>query len=282
MTKAASSSVASSWQLASRRYVREALNRFGIKPRKRLGQHFLVSRRALEAILEAVDPREGEVVYEIGAGLGALTAALAERGARVVAVEVDGRLVEALRERFRGCPLVDILHGDALRLPLPRSSKVVGNIPYSISSPLIVKLLREQSYELAVLTLQREFALRLAAKPGSRDYGRLSVLAQLYASVEIVGSVSRKAFYPEPEVDSLIVKLKPRREHLHLFPCVEELTAPLFSQRRKKLSKVLKRLGLDPEAFASFVDLEKRVYELTPTEILRLAEARHTSVLPAR
>lgn len=271
-----------SWKLASREYVRETLSRFNVKPRKKLGQHFLVSKRALESIAEAVDPRQGEVVYEIGAGLGALTAALAERGAYVVAIEVDGRLVEALRSSFRGCPLVEVLHGDALSLPLPRASRVVGNVPYSISSKLIVKLLREQEYELAVLTLQREFALRLVAKTGTSDYGRLSVIAQLYASIEIAGSVSRKAFYPEPEVDSLIVKLKPRREYIHLFPRVEELTAPLFSQRRRKLSKVLKKLGLNPADFAGIVDLEKRVYELTPGEILRMTETRHTQVLPTR
>jgi len=263
---------------------RRLLKAYGIRPKRRLGQHFLVSRAALELIVGALEPRPGEVVYEIGAGLGALTGAVAERGAHVVAVEIDGRLVRALRERLGGSPLVDVVHGDALRLPVPRVSKVVSNVPYSISSPLLVKLLREQSYRLAVLTLQREFALRLVARPGSQDYGRISVVAQLYAEVEIVGSVGRRAFYPEPEVDSLVVRLRPRRDHLEYFERVEALTALLFSQRRKRLGKVLRGAGLDPAAVEGVVDLGKRVYELTPCEVLELAKAVYagdTSAIPA-
>lgn len=252
---------------------RELLKRYDIKPRKRLGQHFLVSRRALEAIVDSLNPQPGEMVYEIGAGLGTLTAAIAKRGAHVIAVEIDGRLVSALKDRFKGDPLVDIVHGDALRLTLRRVSKVVGNIPYTISSKLLVKLLREQCYDLAVLTLQREFALRLVAKPGTRNYSRISVIVQLYATVEVIGSISSRAFYPEPEVDSLIVRLKSRREHTELFTSVEALTALLFSQKRKKLSKAVRRIGIEPALLAGVADPGKRVYELTPLEILKLAEA---------
>lgn len=256
------------------------MKEYGVKPRKRLGQNFLVSRKALELIVSSLELRPGELVYEVGAGLGTLTAEVAARGAYVLAVEVDAKLAEALRERFRANALVDVVHGDALRLPVPRVDKVVSNVPYSISSKLVLKLLREQNYRVAVLTLQREFALRLVAKPGSNNYGRLSVVAQLYADMEIVGSVSKRAFYPQPEVDSLVVRLRPRGEHLKLFSQIESLTAALFSQRRKKLAKVAKSAGLDLRLLKGIVNPEKRVYELTPFEVLEIARTLRSTTAP--
>lgn len=232
-----------------------------------------MSRGALEVIVSALSPEPGDCVYEIGAGLGTLAREVARRGAEVLTVEVDGKLVRALRDGFRGDPLVSVVHGDALSLPLPRARKVVSNVPYSISSLLLLKLLREPSYELAVLTLQREFALRLVAKPGTADYGRLSVIAQLYAEVEVVGSVSRRAFYPQPEVDSLVVRLRPRAEAREHFGDVERVSAIVFSQRRRKLDKVLRRAGLLTSEVSEVVNIGKRVYELTPREVLALAIA---------
>lgn len=232
-----------------------------------------MSREAVEALLRAADLRPGHVVYEIGAGLGTLTKALADRGAEVIAVEVDHRLIKLLNSRFKGSSTISIVHADALSFPVPRVERVAGNVPYTISSRLIVKLLREPAYELASLTLQREFALRLVARPRTPDYGRISVITQLYAEVEIAGSISRKAFYPKPEVDSLIVNMRPRRRNMDLFSSVEKLTALLFSQRRKKLSKVLRNAHLDPSLFQGIVDLEKRVFELEPQELLAIAEA---------
>ncbi|RLF04156.1 MAG: ribosomal RNA small subunit methyltransferase A, partial [Thermoprotei archaeon] len=198
---------------------------------------------------------------------------LARRGAAVIAVEVDPRLVEVLRDRFRGEGLVSVVRSDALFMPVPRVRRVVGNVPYGISSRLLLKLLREPSYEVAVLTLQREFALRLMARPGTAQYGRISVITQLYADVEVVGSVSRRAFYPQPEVDSLVVRIRPRMENREFFEDVERLTAIIFSQRRRKLSKVMRRAGLRPAGLRGAVDLEKRVYRLTPGEVLSLAVA---------
>ncbi len=232
-----------------------------------------MSREAVEALLRAANLQPGHVVYEIGAGLGTLTKAFTEMGAEVVAVEVDHRLIKLLKSRFKGSSAVSIVHADALSFPVPRVERVAGNVPYTISSRLIVKLLREPAYELASLTLQREFALRLVARPRTPDYGRISVITQLYAEVEIVGSISRKAFYPEPEVDSLIVNVRPRKGDMNLFSTVEKLTALLFSQRRKKLSKVLKKAHLDTSLLQGIVDLEKRVFELEPLELLAMARA---------
>ncbi len=249
------------------------MRRYGIRPRRRLSQNFIVSEGALRLIVDALGPGPGDRVYEIGAGLGTLTLELARRGAAVIAVEVDRRLVEVLRDRFRGDSLVDVVCSDALSTPVPRVDGVVSNVPYAISSRLLLKLLREPSYRVAVLTLQREFALRLVARPGTAQYGRISVITQLYSEVEVVGSVSRRAFYPQPEVDSLVIRLRPRMENREFFRDVEKLTAILFSQRRRKLAKVVRGAGLYSPALEGVVDLEKRVYKLTPREVLSLAIA---------
>lgn len=254
------------------RETKELLRRYGIRPRKRLSQNFLVSRRALKLIIDALAPEPGDKTYEVGAGLGTLAHELLRRGAYVVAIEVDKRLIEVLRDRFRGGG-VDVLCSDALSLPVPKVDKVVSNVPYGISSKLLLKLLREPNYRTAVLTLQREFALRLVARPGTAQYGRMSVIAQLYGEVEVIGSVSRRAFYPQPEVDSLVIRLRPRRGYREFFKNVEKLTAVIFSQRRRKLAKVMRRAGLYSSSLERMVDLGKRVYELTPREVLSLAVA---------
>lgn len=225
----------------------------------------------METLLKAAELQPGYVVYEIGAGLGTLTKALTDREVEVMAIEVDHRLIKLLNNRFKGSSTISIIHADALRLPVPRVERVISNVPYSISSQLIVKLLREPAYELASLTLQREFALRLVARPRTSDYGRISVITQLYAEVDIAGSISRRAFYPEPEVDSLIVNVKPKKKDMDLFNTVEKLTALVFSQRRRKLSKVLRNVHLDPSLFQGIVDLEKRVFELEPLELFTMA-----------
>ncbi|MEM1508566.1 MAG: 16S rRNA (adenine(1518)-N(6)/adenine(1519)-N(6))-dimethyltransferase RsmA [Thermofilaceae archaeon] len=243
-----------------------------MRPKKRLGQNFIVSRGAVETLLKAAKLQPGYVVYEIGAGLGTLTQALADKGTEVMAIEVDYRLIKLLNNRFKGSSKISIIHADALRFPIPRVERVISNVPYNISSQLIVKLLREPAYELASLTLQREFALRLIARPRASDYGRISVITQLYSEMEIAGSVSRKAFYPEPEVDSLIVNMKPRKRNVDLFNTVEKLTALVFSQRKRKLSKVLRNMSLDPNLFQGIVDLDKRVFELEPLELLAMAK----------
>jgi len=251
---------------------KELLRRYGVRPRRRLGQNFIVSRGALRMIIDALGLGSDETVVEIGAGLGTLTLELASRAGKVVAIEIDRRLIKVLEDRLGSRENVELVCGDVLSMKLPHADKVVSNVPYSISSKLLVKLLREPVYKLAVLTFQKEFALRLVAPVGSGNYGRISVIAQLYADMEIVGSISRRAFYPQPEVDSLVVRLKPRVEHREFFEKVERLTSILFSQRRRKLLKVLRKAGLSYGDVRHVVDLSKRVYELSPNEILAIAK----------
>jgi 16S rRNA (adenine1518-N6/adenine1519-N6)-dimethyltransferase len=184
----------------------------GLRPQRALGQNFLVDRAALDAVVGAARLRPGDLVLEVGPGVGTLTAALAERGAEVVAVELDEHLSKVLAERMALCANVRVVNANALHvdlspwLPEGRPFKVVANIPYYITAPILRKFLAgERRAELMVLMVQKEVAERLDAPPG-----RLSVLgvsAQFYARVELVRSVPAASFLPRPEVDSAIVRL---------------------------------------------------------------------------
>ncbi len=236
----------------------------------RLGQHFLADRRYVEIALDAAEVCDDDVVLEIGPGKGALTSGLLERGARVVAVEKDPFMVRYLRKRFAGEVERGALHlieGDALRVDLPRFNKVVSNIPYEISSPLTFRLL-DHGFDVGVIMYQLEFAVRMTAPPGWKEYSRLSVSVQYRADVEIVEIVPRTAFRPPPKVDSAIVKIIPREPEIpvedeELFDRVLRL---LFSHRRKKIKNVL---GSDVP-YGDF-----RVEELDVPEIVELVNYLH-------
>jgi len=181
-----------------------------------------------------------DVVLEVGAGIGNLTSLLAERASKVIAIERDRRLVKILRERLKGDPNVEIVHGDALRIEIPKFNKVVANLPYGISSDITFRLL-ERELELAVLMYQLEFAKRLVAKPGSDDYSRLTVNAYYHAHVELLDEVPPAAFFPRPKVTSAIVRLKPREPP---FEVVNEkiffnVVRALFQHRRKRVRNAL-------------------------------------------
>lgn len=236
----------------------------------RLGQHFLVDRKYVEIALDAADVGGDDVVLEIGPGKGALTSGLLERGARVVAVEKDPFMVRYLRKRFseeieRGT--LHLVEGDALRVEFPPFNKVVSNIPYEISSPLTFRLL-DYGFEVGVIMYQMEFAVRMTAPPGWKEYSRLSVSVQYRADVEIVEIVPRTAFRPPPKVDSAIVKIVPKEpevpvEDEKLF---DEVLRLLFSHRRKKIKNVL---GMDVP-YGDF-----RVEELEVPEIVELVNYLH-------
>ena len=201
------------------------------------------------------------MVLEVGAGRGELTLRLARRAARVYAVEIDASLVEVLRRRVPSN--VVVIEGDVLEVEWPGDAEwVVGNIPYYITSPILLRAMR--SSRRCVFTVQLEVARRLVARPGSGDYGRLSAIAQCLYSVRVVARVPPSAFDPPPRVWSAVIVMEPRND-----PCTrdvegfEEFTARLFSQRRRVVRKVVP--GAPPELAG------KRVYQLTPAEIARLA-----------
>jgi len=223
------------------------LREFGLRPRKRWGQHFLVSRRALNAILAAADVQPHETVLEIGAGLGTLTVELARRAAAVTAVEIDAGLLPALRAALAEYGHVAIIHGDIMQLDLDAAlagvSKVVANLPYGVASPLIVRLLeRPAAVREMVLTVQREVADRLTARPGGKDYGALSVAVQYRAAVATAGRIPATAFYPPPDVESTIVRLDVRsRPSVAVAddPALFRVVKAAFAQRRKTLRNTL-------------------------------------------
>ena len=224
-------------------------------PNKRLGQHFLTDRNILQRIVDALEPAPGDVVLEIGAGRGSLTEQLLARGLRVIAIEKDRRLAAQCGVRNAECGVekLTVVQGDALRvdwhaLVTPHSAlrtphfKVVGNIPYAITSPLIDKALTPPLPARIVLLVQAEVADRIAASPGSKTYGALSVGVQAVARVERLFTVRAGAFTPPPKVTSAVVRLTPLVQPL---VAPEEIAAfrafvtACFTRRRKQLRNVV-------------------------------------------
>jgi len=218
------------------------LRRHGIRLSKRAGQHQVIDPTVLEQMVDYAELSRDDVVLEVGAGIGNLTLLLAARAGRVIAVERDRRLIKVLRERLGGHSNIELLCGDALQIELPKFNKVVANLPYGISSDITFRLLKRK-FELAILMYQREFAERLVAKPGSDDYGRLTVNAYYRASVELLGEVPPEAFFPQPKVTSAIVRLKPREPP---FDVADEsmffnVVRALFQHRRQRVRNALYR-----------------------------------------
>jgi 16S rRNA (adenine1518-N6/adenine1519-N6)-dimethyltransferase len=275
--------------LASRAGAVAVLRAFGVQLRPARGQHLLVSRHILDRIVAAAALEPGDVVLEIGGGIGTLTQALARTGARVITVEVDPRLVPVLRAVCGREPRVHVVHGDAMTLPwtaLPWTpTAVVANLPYAIASPLLVRLLEAGTGRRLVVMVQEEVADRLLAAPGTPAYGLLTVLVQLYARPTLVVRVPRTAFYPMPQVRSAVVRLdvhaRPVRPPDRL-PEVVAVARAAFAQRRKMLRAALREVGgrrLDAAAVVAWcaragIDPRRRGETLSVEEFARLADVR--------
>lgn len=268
-------------KLTSPSVVRGILDELGLRPQKRLGQHFLVDFNARERIVAALELQPGDRVLEIGPGLGALTQRLLEACEDVRAIEIDRALAAYLRGRFG--QRLQLFEGDALEVDLQAllgsTGKVVGNLPYYISTPLVVRIL-EAAPPIAVLMLQTEVAQRLAAGPGTPERGALTLLREYAADIDSVARVGPGQFYPPPQVGSQVIRLRARTARFSLpWAEIRPVVQAAFGYRRKTLEKaLLEGLAIDRERsqaalLQAGIDPKRRGETLTLDEFVRLASA---------
>ena len=240
--------------IANKKVKRYILQRFGIHMSKRLGQNFLIDANIVQGIVDAANVQENDRVLEIGPGIGTLTQALAETGAEVTCVELDKRLPEVLAHTLDAYDNVRVIQGIMGDKPF----KVVANLPYYITTPIIMALLEKHlPITDIVVMVQKEVAERMAAQPGGKTYGALSVAVQYYTVPEIALYVPPRSFMPPPEVDSVVVNCKVRQT-----PAVELIDEKMFfrvvkaafGQRRKTLNNALKSMGVDKNIIADVLD----------------------------
>ena len=256
------------------------IEEYGIRPSRKLGQCYVVDPELMACILDAAKIEPEDVVLEIGAGTGTLTARLAKVARRVIAIEKDGNAARALRDLFSEVDNVEVVNEDVLLMDLPRVDKIVSNLPFSISTPITFKLLFYGDFGLAVLTYQKEVADRLVAKPGGRDYSRLSVTASLLAEIEKVGDFPPDSFYPRPMVESTVVVVRRKSRGEFDWRFLDGTLKTLFSQRRRTLRKALgtysKIKKTKFEDVARVVDeglMDTRVFEIQPSDFVRISES---------
>jgi 16S rRNA (adenine1518-N6/adenine1519-N6)-dimethyltransferase len=269
--------------------LREVIARHGLSARKSLGQNFLLDLNLTARIARASGPLEGAEIVEIGPGPGGLTRALLAGGARVVAIERDRRCLPALAEIAERWPgRLTVIEGDAMRID-PRAhlregaaghARIVANLPYNVGTALLVGWLGAADWppwwESLTLMFQREVAERIVAAPGSRAYGRLSVLAQWRSRPSIAFDVAPRAFTPPPKVTSSVVRICPAAQPPGIVPArLEAVTAAAFGQRRKMLRQSLRALGVDPGPLmaAAGIDPTRRAETVSIDEFLELARA---------
>ncbi len=269
--------------------VRGACQELGFRPRKGLGQHFLIHESVIKAILRLTDLSERDEIVEIGPGMGFLTRRLVTVARRVWAIEVDTMLVEWLRRTPLGRdPSLDLVHGDVLKVQfgdiLPgHKVKLVANLPYNISTPVLFRLLDERDrFSILVLMVQQEVAERMAASPGTKSYGTLSIWCQIHGQILAKVSVSPEAFFPRPRVRSTILKIglypKPLVAPENL-PVLRGLVRVSFGQRRKTLTNTLRNLlkkgrgEVQEILLHEGINPQRRGETLSVDEFIRLARA---------
>ena len=273
--------------IASPEVVHYICKRFDIKMSKKLGQNFLIKRGIVDEIVHAAELTPGEPVLEVGPGIGTLTQGLAQSGADVTAIELDRRLLEVLDTTLASYDNVRIVHGDVLKLDVAtimnhKPFKVVANLPYYITTPIIMSLLESKlPIERLVVMVQKEVALRMVAKPGTKDYGALSVAVQYYTEPDIVLDVPPKSFLPAPAVTSSVIRCVLRDK-----PPVDVIDEKLFfrvvkagfAQRRKTFANTMKTTGLSKDRIEELlakanIDGQRRGETFTLQEFADVANA---------
>jgi 16S rRNA (adenine1518-N6/adenine1519-N6)-dimethyltransferase len=270
--------------------IKQELKDYGFFPKKRLGQHFLVDRNISNKVIRTAEVGKEDVVIEVGPGSGEMTLALARLVKQVIAVEIDPKLVEILRKKLADCPNVEVVRSDILKVDFRRlykkegrPIKVVANLPYQISTPLLFRFIEaKEAFSTLTLMLQREVAERMAAPSGGKKYGPLSIFVQLFLNVSIRFFIKPSAFFPPPKIESAVVhmvwKEKPRIDEKDE-EWFKEVVKASFGYRRKTLLNALKHSELSlPESIESRmkqagIDSQRRPETLAIEEFIRLAKA---------
>jgi 16S rRNA (adenine1518-N6/adenine1519-N6)-dimethyltransferase len=270
--------------------IKQELREYGLFPKKRLGQHFLVDPNILNKVVRTAQVGKGDVVLEVGPGLGQMTLALADRAKKVIAVEIDERLVTILRQKVEDHPNIEVIKSDILKVDFKHlfkketvPIKVVANLPYQISTPLLFRFVEsKETFSALNLMLQKEIAERMVASPGRKEYGPLSIFIQTFADVSIQFIIRPSAFFPAPKVESALVHMVWKEK-----PMIEtdeeewfkRVVKACFGYRRKTLINALKHSGLSlPESVESRmeeigIDPRRRPETLTIQEFAKLAES---------
>lgn len=273
--------------VGSPKRTKDIIAKYGFTFKKSLGQNFLIDQNILRKIVSAAELDETKGALEIGPGIGALTQQLSQEAGRVTAIEIDNRLIPILQDVFADSPNVHVEHGDVLKLNLPELMEkqfaglsgvsVVANLPYYVTTPILMKLLEEKlPLENIVVMIQKEVAQRMAAKPGGKEYGSLSVAVQYYCVPELVCIVPHTVFIPQPNVDSAVIKLSLREKPAvdvqnedHFFRTVQasfsqrrktlmnNLTAFVGKANRDQLGPLLSSCGIDPTRRGETLSLEE-------------------------
>jgi 16S rRNA (adenine1518-N6/adenine1519-N6)-dimethyltransferase len=273
-------------EIGSPSRTREILQRFGFSMKKSLGQNFLIDGNILHKIVAAAELDRSQGVIEIGPGIGALTELLAQAAGKVAAIEIDDRLIPILAQVLQPFDNVTVIQGDVLKSDLRQIAaqylsgtetlNVVANLPYYVTTPIVMKLLEERlPLRFIVVMVQREVADRLAARPGSKDYGSLSIAVQYYCEPELICKVPATVFIPKPNVDSAVIRLRVRNrppvsvhDEQHFFTVVQASFAQRrktiannllsrFKEDRERLTAILEKCGIDPARRGESLDLHE-------------------------
>jgi len=269
--------------------IRQELKEYGLIPKKGWGQHFLIDRNILNKVIQIAQINEKDVVLEVGPGLGEMTIGLAKKAKRVITVEIDSKLVEILKKKVMDYPNVEVIKGDILKVDFNKllnqekaPVKVVANLPYQISTPLLFRFIESKKlFFTLTLMLQKEVAERMVAPPGGKEYGRLSIFVQLVSNLSIRFFVKPTAFFPPPKVESTVIHITWKEK-----PMVEvkdeewfkKIVKGCFSYRRKTLINALKHSDLplpndiESKVMKIGIDPQRRPETLSIQELANLAE----------
>ena len=270
--------------------IKKELAAYGLTPRKRWGQHFLVDRNILSKVVRAAELEKGDVILEIGPGMGEMTLALARQAKKVIAVEIDRKLVKILKERTAEFSNITFIEGDILKISFEelyrqgqQQLKVVANLPYQISTPLLFRFIEsKQLFSSLSLMLQREVAERMIAHPGGKDYGPLSIFTQSVSDLSIQFYIKPSAFFPPPKVESAVIRMVWKERPLVRLEeegWFKKVVKGCFSYRRKRLINALRHADLPlPEDLERRIekigiDSQRRPETLTIQEFVCLADA---------